>query len=48
MKNNFSVYSCIFNHLAELDKGEWILGSDITVEQMLVSCHSEHLEEFNP
>lgn len=45
-----SVYSSTSNHPAELDKGEWILGSNIAVEQILISCHSGEtklLEEFN-
>lgn len=48
--NGFPMYSSIFNHLAGIDKGKLILGSDPTMEQILISCHGgeiTHLEKLN-
>lgn len=48
--NGFPMYSSIFNHLAGIDKGKLILGSDPAMEQILISCHggeTTHLEKLN-
>lgn len=48
--NGFLINSSIFNHIAGIDKGKWIFGSDTAAEQVLISCHSgeiTHLEELN-